>query len=209
MKKLIIASNNKHKIAEITEMLKGRFSVLSMEDAGLDIEIKETGATFEENAMIKARVCFNHTGIACLADDSGIAVDALNGAPGVHSAEYAQRFFATKGDNSLDKVGHYSHNMSNANVSLLLKNMLGIKDRAAKFVCVMAFVDDKNEILSYGKTCGQILEKPIGNNGFGYDPIFYSSELKECFAIASQEAKNSVSHRRRALESFVDKYSKI
>jgi len=205
MKKIIIASNNKDKIAEIAAMLKGRFEVLSMREAGLNIDIDETGTTFDENAVIKAKVCFAHTGLPCLADDSGLCVDTLGGAPGVYSAEYAARYLESLGDNSLETIGHYSQDMSDANVDLVLRNLKGITDRCAKFVCVMAYYDGKNAILGHGETHGEILLAREGNGGFGYDPIFFSYETGKSFGSTASADKNAVSHRRRALEDLVSK----
>jgi len=204
MQKLIIASNNKDKIAEISAMLKGRFEVLSMKDTGLDLDIEETGTTFKDNALIKAKACFEASGLASLADDSGLCVDALGGEPGVYSAEYAVRHFKALGDNHLEKVGHYSDDMSNANVDLVLDKMKGKQNKKAKFVCAMAYFDGEKQVFGYGETAGEILQQRQGVAGFGYDPIFFSHELNTSFGLALPEDKNSVSHRRRALENFIE-----
>jgi len=205
MQKLIIASNNKDKIAEISTMLKGRFLCLSMTQAGFNLDIEETGTTFKENALIKAKACFMASGLPSLADDSGLEVEALNGEPGVYSAEYASRHFEALNDNRLKTVGHYSQNMSDANVDLVLEKMQNQKNRNAKFVCVMAYVDTNKELFGFGQTKGTLLNKKEGTAGFGYDPIFFSSELNISFGKTTPQDKNSVSHRRRALEELVAK----
>jgi len=184
MKKLIIASNNKGKIAEIAKILEGRFEVVSMRDAGLNIDIAETGMTFEENAIIKARECYRLTGFAALADDSGLEVMALGGAPGVYSARYGG------GDED--------------NIDLLLKNMEGVENRRARFVCVMALCEGGKIVLGRGETAGDILRERVGTGGFGYDSVFLSRELGISFGFATADAKNSVSHRRRALDDLLE-----
>lgn len=187
--KLAIATNNKNKLSEIRSILGDYFEeMLSLEQLGIDIDIEETGTTLLENSLIKARAIEKLTGLPALADDSGLMVDALNGAPGVYSARYA-------GDNHDD----------NANNALLLKNLKD-KPRTAHFSSVIALCyPDGTYVTSEGKVEGEILEIPQGDNGFGYDPLFYSYELKKSFAIATSEEKNSVSHRGRALRSLVEK----
>ena len=207
MNKLIIASNNKGKIAEITEILGGRFDIMSMREAGLDVDIDETGATFEENAVIKAEACYKMTGIASLADDSGLEVEALGGAPGVYSAVYAER----EGRNTppalrrapLLKEGN--NNKDDDNIDLLLERMKGIEDRRARFVCVMALCGGGEIILGKGEVAGEILTERAGIGGFGYDPVFLSHELGISFGVAAAGDKNKVSHRRRAIEDLLGK----
>ncbi|MEG9429808.1 MAG: RdgB/HAM1 family non-canonical purine NTP pyrophosphatase [Christensenellaceae bacterium] len=185
-KRIILASGNKHKIGEIAAMLPD-YEVLGYKDF-IDCEIEETGETFYENALIKAKTVSEKLHAAALADDSGICVDALSGAPGVYSARYA-------GD------GDDEHNND-----LLLKNMEGKTDRKAKFVCCMVYCSEKGDILSaFGEVKGEILTERHGKNGFGYDPIFYSYELDKPMGIASAEEKNSVSHRHRALVEIIEK----
>lgn len=185
-KRIILASGNKHKIREIAEMLPG-YEIVGYKDFG-DFEIEETGTTFYENALIKAKTVAETLNCAALADDSGICVNALSGAPGVYSARYA-------GD------GNDEHNND-----LLLKNMKGKTDRRAKFVCCMVYCSKSGDIISAtGEVQGEILTERRGTNGFGYDPIFYSYELGKPMGMASAEEKNSVSHRHRALAEIIKK----
>lgn len=190
-KTLVIASGNKGKIAEIGEMLP-EFSVIGYKDAGLDFEIEETGATFYENALIKAKAVSEALGLPALADDSGLCVNALSGAPGIFSARFA-------GD------GNDEHN-----IDKLLKELDGVKDRSAKFVCsLVLYYPDGKIISAEGETNGEILFERAGKNGFGYDPIFYSADLKKSLGEASSKEKNSVSHRSRALKNLKEKLKKI
>ena len=186
MEKLIVASKNKAKIAEVAEILKGIYEVVPMSEIGIDADIEETGTTFEENALIKARYVFTRTGHAALSDDSGLAVDALSGAPGIYSARYC-------GDHGDDK----------ANNALLLRNMENQEKRSARFVSAVALVASEGEFTAEGRVEGRILYAEEGNGGFGYDPIFYSDELGKSFGVATPEEKNSVSHRSRALQALV------
>ena len=190
-KTLVLASGNKGKIAEIGEMLP-EFSVIGYKDAGLDFEIEETGATFYENALIKAKAVSEALGLPALADDSGLCVNALSGAPGIFSARFA-------GD------GNDEHN-----IDKLLKELDGVKDRSAKFVCsLVLYYPDGKIISAEGETTGEILFERAGKNGFGYDPIFYSEDLKKSLGEASSKEKNSVSHRSRALKNLKEKLKKI
>ena len=190
-KTLVLASGNKGKIAEIGEMLP-EFSVIGYKDAGLDFEIEETGATFYENALIKAKAVSEALGLPALADDSGLCVNALSGAPGIFSARFA-------GD------GNDEHN-----IDKLLKELDGVKDRSAKFVCsLVLYYPDGKIISAEGETNGEILFERAGKNGFGYDPIFYSADLKNSLGEASSKEKNSVSHRSRALKNLKERLKKI
>ena len=185
-KTIILASGNAHKIREIAQMLP-EYEIKGYKEFA-DCEIEETGTTFYENALIKAKTVSEKLKYAALADDSGICVDILGGAPGIYSARYA-------GD------GNDEHNND-----LLLKNMQGVTDRRAKFVCCMVYYSPKGDILSAtGEVKGEILNERHGKNGFGYDPIFYSYELKKPMGIATSEEKNSVSHRHRALAEIIGK----
>ncbi len=188
--KLAIATNNQHKLQEIKAVLGGQFEqLLSLKDLGIDVDVEETGSTLEENALIKARAIENICHIPTLADDTGLMVDALNGAPGVYSARYAGE----------------EHNDAN-NRALLLKNLKGQENRKAHFATVIAIVFPNGDfITSNGRVEGEILQEERGNEGFGYDSLFYSYELGKTFAQASQEEKNSVSHRGRALRNMVEK----
>ena len=190
MKRLIVASNNAHKIVEIKAILsKFLFEVVSMKEAGIDIDIVEDGDTFIDNAVIKAKAIkeiFKDDFV--LSDDSGLMVDALEGAPGVFSARYAGE-----------------HGDSDKNNEKLLREMKGVseKDRGAQFVCAMCFVDDKGEIINVqGEIRGRIIEDYRGGSGFGYDPLFFVSDKGMTFAEMGAEEKNSISHRGRALEKL-------
>ena len=184
---LVIASNNAHKIMEISDMLEDRFRVISMAEAGFDREIDENGRTFEENAVIKARAVMEATGYAALGDDSGLSVDALDGEPGVHSARYAG-----------------VHGDDRANNDLLIQRLSGVpaEDRTAQFVCAMALALPNGEVRTAEGTCpGVITFAPRGTGGFGYDPYFeYLSG--ETFAEMAQEEKNRISHRARAMQAM-------
>lgn len=183
--KLVVASSNAHKIHEISQIFTD-YQVLSQTEMGFCEDVEETGATFMENALIKARAACKALGCPVLADDSGLCVNALGGAPGVYSARYSG-----------------THGNDKANRTTLLKNMQGIADRKANFVCSLALVyPDGTEILAEGRTSGKILDLEDGEGGFGYDPIFESDDLKKSFGRATTEEKNSVSHRFRALQAL-------
>lgn len=184
---LVVASGNKGKLREIAEMLPN-FIVKGYKEMGLDTEIEENGTTFYENALIKAKTVAKALNVPALADDSGLMVDALGGAPGVYSARYAES------------------GKDEDNNALLLKNMQGIENRKAKFVCSMVYYSPNGEIISgEGETQGEILLECKGSNGFGYDVLFYSTEINECFGTADPAKKNAVSHRFRALNALKEK----
>ncbi len=186
--KLVIATSNPNKIREIREILPD-FELLSAAEAGFSEDVEETGETFLENALIKARAVGEATRLPALADDSGLAVEALGGAPGVYSARYA-KLFAPAG-------------WTAGNNALLLQNLQGVENRRAWFVCAVALVyPDGRELTAEGRTYGRILTEERGKNGFGYDPLFFSDDLKKTFAEASEEEKNAVSHRGRALTAL-------
>ena len=183
MKKLVVASNNKGKLKEIKEILKGKYEVVSMGEMGFNDEIFEDGNSFYENAKIKAQTVAKALNIDALADDSGLCVDALDGAPGIFSARYS-------GEHGDDK----------ANRDLLLKNLEGVENRNAKFVSSIVLIrSDGTEVVGLGETFGKIGFKEEGSNGFGYDCIFISDDLGVSFGLASDEDKNKVSHRYRGL----------
>ncbi|MBR2499158.1 MAG: RdgB/HAM1 family non-canonical purine NTP pyrophosphatase [Clostridia bacterium] len=185
--KIVLASGNQHKIKEIAQMLP-EYEVVGYKQLGFDQEIIEDGNTFYENALIKAKTVSEALNLPALADDSGICVDALGGMPGIYSARYA-------GD------GVDAHNNA-----LLLKNMQGIDNRNAKFVCCMVFYKPNGEIITAtGETHGLVMDHEEGENGFGYDPLFYSLDLNKCLGIASAEEKNKISHRFRAIKQLKDK----
>jgi XTP/dITP diphosphohydrolase len=180
--KIVVATNNANKLREIAQIFP-EYEVLSQAQVGFHAEVEETGTTFAENALIKARAACEALGMPVLADDSGLCVDALGGAPGVYSARYS---------------GEHGNDQSNRDT--LLKNMEGIEDRTAYFCSAIAMVfPDGKELLAEGKTYGKILTEEQGNGGFGYDPIFFSDDVKKSFGVATAEEKNSVSHRYRAL----------
>ena len=183
MQKLVVASNNKGKLKEIKEILKGKYEVVSMGEMGFCEEIVEDGDSFYANAKIKAQTVARALNLDALADDSGLCVDALDGAPGIYSARYA-------GEHGDDK----------ANRDLLLKNLEGIENRKAKFVSSIVLVKaDGTEVVGLGETHGTISYEEQGTNGFGYDCIFISNDLGISFGLASDEEKNKVSHRYRGL----------
>ena len=186
MKRLILASNNAHKVREIKAILSD-YDVCTMSDVGIDIDIVEDGLTFMDNAYIKAKAVHDITGSATIADDSGLVVNALGGAPGVYSARFAGE-----------------HGNDAKNNQKLLDMLAGITDRTAAFVCAVAMIDeDGSEMGCIGETQGHILLRAEGSNGFGYDPLFYSDELGKSYGLATDAEKNRVSHRKKALDSLV------
>ena len=186
--KVVLASKNPHKLVEISRITeKFGFELILQSELGVDIDVEETGTTFEENSFIKAQAAMEATGLPALADDSGIAVDALNGEPGIYSARYGF-------DESLDDHGR---------MMLLLKNTENVPDgsRQAQFVCVITMVTPDGQVIqARGEAHGQLLREPVGTNGFGYDPIFYYPPLGKGFAELPPEVKNQVSHRGQALK---------
>lgn len=191
--KLIIASNNAHKIREIKEILSGKFDeIISLREAGVVHETVEDGETFMQNALKKAREIAEITGFAALADDSGICVDSLGGEPGIYSARYA----STEGTNASDE----------ANNALLLQNLKGKNDRSAHYTAAIALVyPDGREVCAEGYMYGKIIDTPRGNAGFGYDPLFVIDGEKRTVAEMTEEEKNAVSHRARALRELLTK----
>lgn len=186
--KLLIASNNRGKVREIRDILAGKFDeILSLADAGLDIDVVEDGTTFFENALKKAKEVCEASGLWSLADDSGLCVEALGGAPGVYSARFAG-----------------AHGDDEANINLLLEKLRGKEDRRAKFVSsVVLYRPDGSYLSALGEARGIILEARVGKGGFGYDPVFYSEDLGKSFGEATAEEKNGVSHRFRALTALL------
>lgn len=190
--RLIIASNNKHKIYEIKKMLGGKFSeILSLAEAGITHETVEDGETFLENAFKKAREIAEISGAASLADDSGICVDALDGAPGVYSARFS-------GGDDED------------NNRLLLEKLSGKTNRGAHYTCAMALVyPDGKEISAEGYMYGEITDTPRGERGFGYDPLFIPTGEHRTVAQMTDEEKNAISHRANALAAILEKIQEI
>ncbi len=190
--KLVVATGNAHKLREIAEIFTG-FEVVGQKQAGFLEEVEETGETFAENALLKARAATNALQCIALADDSGLCVPALDGEPGVHSARYAGE-----------------HGNDQKNRDLLLKNLQNKKDRSAYFVSAVALTfPNGKEIVVEGKTYGHILTREVGKGGFGYDCIFQSDDLGKSFGEATAEEKNAVSHRYRALQALLKEWKRL
>lgn len=191
--KVVLASKNRHKLEEISQITKKfDMELVLQSELGVDIDVEETGTSFEENSFLKAQAVMQATGLPALADDSGIAVDALNGEPGIYSARYGF-------DPTLDDWGR---------LQLLLKNTEQVPDgqRQAQFVCVITLVTpDGQTIQARGEVHGELLRSPAGENGFGYDPIFYYPPYGKTLAQATAEEKNRVSHRAVALKVLYQK----
>ena len=195
--RLVFASNNAGKIREVAKILNECFeedvTLLSLKDIGFFDDIVEDGDTFEENALIKARTVAR-LGYLCIADDSGLEVDALGGAPGIYSARYSG-----------------GHGNDKENNLLVLKNLEGVPDekRTARFTCAIACVTPEGDEFTVKASCeGRILHAEEGNGGFGYDPLFYVEEYKKTLASVTAEEKNAISHRGKALRAFVAEYEK-
>ena len=189
--KILIGTNNAHKAQEIRDMLP-EHEIVRPKDIGLELDVDENGTTFEENALIKARAFAEASGMVTLADDSGLEVECLNGEPGIYSARYGF-------DESLDDWGR---------LLLLLKNTEHVPDgqRQAQFVCVITMVTPEGQVIqARGEIHGELTREARGENGFGYDPIFYYPPFGKTTAELSPEQKNQVSHRGQALRVFYDK----
>ena len=193
MKSIILASNNKDKVKEVKEILKG-YDIISMKEAGIDVDIEENGTTFEENALIKARAIMKLTGQITMADDSGLEIDYLNKAPGVYSARF---------------MGHdTSYDIKN---KALIQKLEGVKgsDRSGRFVCAIAVCfPDGREIVKRGTMEGLIAEEIKGDNVFGYDPIVYLPEYGRTSGELAPEEKNKISHRGKALALIKEELDK-
>lgn len=192
MRKLVFATNNAHKLEEIRAILGNKVEVLSLNDISCHADIPETADTLEGNAALKAQYIYEHYGLDCFADDTGLEVEALGGAPGVYSARYAG------GD------GHDSE----ANMKKLLKELEGENDRRAQFRTVICLIEDGKEHFFEGIVKGGIIEEKRGASGFGYDPVFVPEGYEETFAEMGSEEKNRISHRARAVRqlcSYLDK----
>ena len=191
--KIVFATNNAHKLAELRQMLGHRFGVLSLDDIGCHDDIPETGNSFRENALQKARWVKERYGYDCFADDSGLEVDALGGAPGILSARYAG-----------------SHGDSRANNDKLLAELDGIADRRARFRCSIALLHGNDDPVFFDGTVeGEIILAPDGSAGFGYDPLFRPLGWDCTFAQASPDRKNAISHRGKAVEALVRYLEKL
>ena len=187
MKKLVFASNNAHKLSEIRAILGDRIEIISLSDLQCHEEIPETADTLEGNALIKARYVWEHYGLYCFADDTGLEVEALGGAPGVYSARFAGE-----------------HASFENNVSLLLERLSGVAvPRRARFRTVIALIDEYGTHFFEGSVDGEITLERSGDHGFGYDPIFRPEGREETFAQLTEQEKNSMSHRGRAVQKLV------
>lgn len=186
MKQIVFATNNKNKLREIREIMKGFYEVLSLDDIGCHEEIVEDADTIEGNAKIKADFVTNNYHVDCFADDTGLEVEALNGAPGVYSARYAGE--------------HCSYQ---DNVNKMLNAMKGKTNRKAAFRTVIALNLDGKSYTFEGRCDGQILESQRGTDGFGYDPIFMPDGFNQTFAEMSHDNKNAISHRGRAMQKLI------
>lgn len=192
MKDIVFATNNAHKADEIRQILKGRYNLLTLADIGCHDDIPETAETLEGNAELKARYVHERYGYDCFADDTGLEVEALDGAPGVYSARYAG-------------PGHDSQ----ANMAKLLSELEGKDNRNARFRTVIALVIGGDMVLVDGIVEGHITEIPSGNDGFGYDPVFMPSGYDRTFAQMSADEKNAISHRGRAVSRLVEYLDKL
>ena len=188
--KLVLASKNAHKLVEMRDILSQLgVEVVLESEVGVDVDVEETGSTFAENAMLKAKAICELAKLPAIADDSGLCVDALNGGPGVYSARY--------GGEGLDDKGRYT---------LLLQNLRGQTTRAAHFTCAIACAFPNGDtITAEGQAPGTIAFAPMGEGGFGYDPVFFVPDKAKTFAQLTQEEKAEISHRGKALREFTAK----
>lgn len=199
MKRIVFATNNQHKLQEIRGILGSGYEVVSLKEIGCDVDIPETGNTLEENALQKAQYVYDHYHVSCFADDTGLEVEALDGAPGVHSARYAE---GTDHD-------------SEANMAKLLRELNGKENRQARFRTVICYIE-KQDVCPCGSTSikkihqfegivnGHIATEKHGTEGFGYDPIFVPEGYDQSFAELGEEIKNGISHRARAVAKLVE-----
>ena len=185
-RKLVFATNNAHKLDEISAILGEKVELLSLKDIHCDIDIPETSDTLEGNAMLKAEYIYEHYGLDCFADDTGLEVEALNGEPSVYSARYA---------------GGEGHN-AEANMQKLLQNMQGVQNRKAQFRTVICLITNGKKHLFEGIVKGEIIKEKRGGSGFGYDPIFMPEGYDKTFAELGNETKNKISHRALAVEKL-------
>ena len=199
MKRIVFATNNQHKLQEIRDILGSGYEVVSLKEIGCDVDIPETGNTLEENALQKAQYVYDHYHVSCFADDTGLEVEALDGAPGVHSARYAE---GTDHD-------------SEANMAKLLRELDGKENRQARFRTVICYIEQQ-DVCPCGCTSikkihqfegivnGHIATEKHGTEGFGYDPIFVPEGYDQSFAELGEEIKNGISHRARAVAKLVE-----
>ncbi|WP_321439126.1 non-canonical purine NTP diphosphatase [uncultured Bacteroides sp.] len=190
--KLVFATNNKHKLEEVSHILKDKIEILSLKDINCDVDIPETANTLEGNALLKAQYIHENYGLNCFADDTGLEIEALNNEPGVYSARYA----------GTDKS-------SEANMLKVLKNLEGIGNRKAQFRTAVSLIIDNKQYLFEGIIKGNIIKEKRGNSGFGYDPIFVPEGYEQTFAELGNEIKNKISHRALAINklcNFLNEY---
>ena len=184
-KKLVFATNNLHKLEEVSHILANTFDLLSLKDINCYSDIPETAETLEGTALLKAKFVYDYYQMNCFADDTGLEVEALNGAPGVYSARYAGN-------------GHDSQ----ANMKKLLAELKGVSNRKAQFRTVIALIIDGKEYLFEGVIKGNIIEKKRGTSGFGYDPVFVPEGYNQTFAELGNDIKNKISHRAQAIDKL-------
>jgi XTP/dITP diphosphohydrolase len=186
MQQLVFATNNRHKLEEVAAKIDGKIKLLSLDDIGCYDDIAETGLTFRENASLKSRYIYNKYNLNCFGDDSGLAIDALNGEPGVYSARYA------------GEQGNHG-----ANINKVLEKLSMVTNRRAHFITVISLIWNGEEHFFEGTVEGTIRHERSGSGGFGYDPIFQPDGYHITFAEMSLEQKNSISHRARAMEKLM------
>ena len=184
--KLVFATNNRHKLEEVSHKIGDHFELLTLNDIGCTEDIEETGSTFKENAAIKSNYVYNKYHLNCFGDDSGLVVDALNGEPGVYSARYAGE-----------------HGNHAANIKKVLAKLDGIENRKARFVTVISLTWEGKEYVFEGVVNGTIRHETTGTGGFGYDPIFQPDGYDITFAEMTMDEKNKISHRARAMEKLI------
>lgn len=194
MKTLVFASNNAHKLEEIRAILGNKFDVKSLKDIGCNVDIPETGTTFRENALQKARYVKDHFGLDCFADDSGLQVEALGGEPGVYSARYAVK-------NGRQVT---AGNKDDANMDVLLEKLAGEENRKACFRTCIALIYEGGTHFFDGVVEGHIITEKRGDGGFGYDPLFVPDGYEKTFAEMGNEVKNNISHRAKAVEKLAE-----
>lgn len=187
-KKLVFATNNAHKLEEVADILRNKVELLSLKEIGCDVDIPETADTLEGNALLKSSYIHTHYHMDCFGDDTGLEVEALNGAPGVYSARYAEG------------EGHDAE----ANMRKLLRKMEGVENRKAQFRTVISLILDEKEYLFEGVVKGEITKEKRGDTGFGYDPIFRPEGYEQTFAELGIEIKNRISHRALAVEKLCE-----
>ena len=184
-KELVFATNNKHKTEEVGKLLLNEYKVLNLSDIGCTVDIPETGDTFEENAFLKSSYVVKNYQLDCFADDSGLEIEALNNEPGIYSARYSGK--------KDDQV----------NLKLVLQKMEGLSNRKARFKTVISLIQGEKNYFFEGVINGHILENPVGDQGFGYDPIFVPEGYEQSFAQMNMEQKNQISHRAIAMRKLI------